>query len=87
MAANAAKCAVCLTTRYTSDPDAIDAVVPDCLTPHASNTVVLQWVKSKSTGIGDYTKVDVFVRCCPFAGDEVRGRTQAFAFAPTSTTS
>jgi acetoacetate decarboxylase len=54
---------------YESDPDAIDAVVPDLLRPHASNQVVVQWVKSKSTGIGDYTKVDVFVRCCPFEGD------------------
>lgn len=54
---------------YESEPDAIDAVVPDLLRPHASNQVVLQWVRSKSSGIGDYTKVDVFVRCCPFDGE------------------
>ena len=59
---------------YESAPEAIDALVPDMLRPHASNQVVIQWVNSKSTGLGNYTKVDVFVRCCPFDGDEAGGR-------------
>lgn len=55
---------------YESYPEAIDAIVPDKLRPHASNQVVVQWVTSKSTGLGDYAKVDVFVRCCPLDGEE-----------------
>lgn len=50
---------------YESDPAAIDALVPDLLHPHPSNTVILQWAKTSVTGLGDYTKLDVFIRCLP----------------------
>lgn len=47
--------------RYRTTPGALQQLVPDMFFVNEQDEVVIQWVQTKATGIGDYSKVDVYV--------------------------
>ena len=47
--------------KYQTREDALRKLIPDILYPNPENIVYVQFVHTKSTGLGDYDKLDVLV--------------------------
>lgn len=47
--------------RYKTDPGVLQRHVPDKFYVNAGNEIIVQWVKTQSTGMGQFSKVDIII--------------------------
>jgi acetoacetate decarboxylase len=49
--------------KYETDPEALRNYLPDCLFANKENIVVAQWINTHGTGLGNYSKFEMFIPC------------------------
>jgi acetoacetate decarboxylase len=58
--------------RYQTDEGVLQKFLPDKLFANKDNEVIVQWITTRGTGIGDYSKFEVLIPCTDERGNVYR---------------